>query len=307
MGDFHGKFPKLKANLKDVDCIVQIGDVCGDKELDNFYEKLFKHLKKNPETKFSEFKRKFGKKKYDDICDRSLKKGIKVMKKLDSLGKPVFFVPGNHDESYGKSRIKEKNFEKSTYNYFKSFLYFLNSKESNPKLVKNNDNIRDCQFKSYEFKGLNFIGYGTSSSPEDISRKKLKKKKRSSLTSKEKTRLKKAYKKLLRNLDDAHKKTNKKLPTIFITHNVPYKTKLDKIKSKGSISDRKHAGSNVARWFVEKHKPVLCIGGHIHEKGGKKDKIGNTTCINVGSAHEVQVLIDIDEKKGKVKSVKFIK
>jgi Icc-related predicted phosphoesterase len=36
-----------------------------------------------------------------------------------------------------------------------------------------------------------------------------------------------------------------------------------------------------------------------------KDKIGKTLVINPGFGENAQVLIDIDEDKGKIKSVKF--
>ena len=59
---------------------------------------------------------------------------------------------------------------------------------------------------------------------------KRKKKLGKELNSKEFEKLKRAYKKLLNQLSDVFKRRNKKFPTIFISHNVPYDTKLDIIK-----------------------------------------------------------------------------
>jgi len=62
---------------------------------------------------------------------------------------------------------------------------------------------------------------------------------------------------------------------ILVTHQPPYKTKVDAIYNE-------HAGSKSIRKFIEKYKPALCITGHLHENFGKKDKIGDTLIINPG-------------------------
>ena len=97
---------------------------------------------------------------------------------------------------------------------------------------------------------------------------------------------------------------NKKLQTIFISHNIPVKTKLDIVKNKNSHANGMHLGSSIARKFCEKYKPLICIGGHIHEGMGK-DKIGKTLLINPGYGVDAQVLINVDEDKCKVRSAKF--
>ena len=55
-----------------------------------------------------------------------------------------------------------------------------------------------------------------------------------------------------------------------------------------------------------RHKPLLCVGGHIHDWYGK-DKLGETTVINAGYGRDAQVLIDLDEKKGKIRKIEFYK
>ena len=65
----------------------------------------------------------------------------------------------------------------------------------------------------------------------------------------------------------------------------------------------RHFGSKLARRIINLYQPILSFGGHIHESCGK-DKIGRTTLINPGAAHEGKgAIIDIDE--GKIKSVRF--
>jgi len=74
-------------------------------------------------------------------------------------------------------------------------------------------------------------------------------------------------------LDKINIKFNKKL--IFISHAVPYKTKLDSL-------DHDHVGSLSIRRFIEKQKPILHFCGHLHENEAKRDRINNTLIINPG-------------------------
>ena len=63
---------------------------------------------------------------------------------------------------------------------------------------------------------------------------------------------------------------------IFMTHQPPYRTKLDFLPWAGYV------GSKSARRFIEKNQPNLCVTGHIHETFGKTDKIGKTLIVNPG-------------------------
>ena len=93
-------------------------------------------------------------------------------------------------------------------------------------------------------------------------------------------------------------------PVIFMPHNVPFKTRLDMITNKDSPKYGYHYGSVIAREIVEKYQPLLCIGGHMHEHFGRQN-IGKTVCINAGFGSKVNTLIDLDEDKGKIRSVQF--
>ena len=120
------------------------------------------------------------------------------------------------------------------------------------------------------------------------------------------------YRKLLKRYDKiflrSKRKSEKKSgtsrikPTIFLTHNVPYNTKLDIIVNEDSPVNGKHYGSNLARAMIEKHQPLLAIGGHMHEHFGK-DRIRKTTILNSGFGPHVNTLIEI--KNGKIKNIKF--
>jgi Icc-related predicted phosphoesterase len=307
VGDLHGRRPVLLN--KDFDAIILVGDICDDREIGPLYKKWFRELKKVGESdtflSFEDFvMKKLGSSKKLGLMERgSLKKGIEIMKYLDSFGKPIFMVAGNWDESYGKSRVKDVN--KSYYNYLKWFYDSWAGDEINLKLIKGLKNVRNCMLHCCEFDGINFVGYGLSSAPEGLNLKK--KKEDGHLLSKiEVKKLEKAHDNILEKLVKAYKSRNKKFATFFISHNVPNGTRLDVVKDKKSYAYGKHLGSTIARWFCARFKPVVCVGGHIHDHRGK-DKIGKTIVINPGYGKKAQVLIDFDVEKKRVKSVKFLK
>lgn len=64
-------------------------------------------------------------------------------------------------------------------------------------------------------------------------------------------------------------------PILFVTHEPPYNTNLDK------LTDGRHVGSRSVRKFIEVMSPLLCLTGHIHEGEGV-DKIGNCMLVNPG-------------------------
>ena len=61
-----------------------------------------------------------------------------------------------------------------------------------------------------------------------------------------------------------------------MTHQPPYKTKLDKLQSG-------YAGNSSLRKLIEKTQPKLNICGHLHENENKQDKIKSTLIINPGN------------------------
>ena len=63
-------------------------------------------------------------------------------------------------------------------------------------------------------------------------------------------------------------------PFILIAHQPPHDTVADGIKDW-------HVGSNAIRAFIEKHQPIVCVTGHIHEGKGV-DNIGGTKVVNPG-------------------------
>jgi Icc-related predicted phosphoesterase len=300
IGDLHGQKPKI--HFKDFDCIIQTGDICDDSKIGPLYQKYFEILKKDSNFELGVFEfilQKIGKRKYAQYEKESLERGHEILKYLDNFGKPIFMVAGNWDYSYGPSKIK--NIDESNYHYLKSFYDWYLGDKINLKLVKGLKNVRDCMHRNFGFSGINFVGYGLSSGTEMLEKKG---KKLVGVSEKQFNLLKKDLDKIFQKLSLAYKKRNKKFPTIFISHNIPYDTKLDIGKDKKSYAYGKHLGSWIARKFCEKYQPLICVGGHVHEGKGK-DKIGKTLVINPGFGKDAQVLIDIDEKKGKVRKVEF--
>lgn len=298
IGDLHGRKPKIPKI--EFDYIIQVGDVCDDKKLSPYWRlwfHLLKELGEDAPDAEELILSDVGEEGYKKLEKDSLIEGRKILEYLDSFGKPVLFIPGNWDQSFGETSVK--NPEASNYAYYKSWFERFLGKKSNPKLVKGLKNVFDCQFNIHSFRGINFIGYGLSNNRERIIEKPKKK-----LSKLEINKLDKIYFKIRDLLSSLYNLRNKKFPTIFITHNIPYETKLDVVKDKKSYAYKKHLGSYVAKKFCERYQPLLCIGGHVHEGKGQ-DKIGKTILINPGFGENAIVLIDIDEDKGKVKNIKF--
>jgi len=81
--------------------------------------------------------------------------------------------------------------------------------------------------------------------------------------------------------------------TIYAIHTPPSTTSLDRI----SIG---HVGSIAVREFIEQHKPLATLHGHIHETvditGAHHERIGETECYSCGNhnttEHVMAILLD---------------
>ncbi len=167
-----------------------------------------------------------------------------------------------------------------------------------PTLINALKNSRDPPFKRRTLENFDIIGYGVVSGPEVPQYKEDKE----ILTEKELRDRKREYKTKKKKLTSLFQQARN--PVIFMPHNVPFNTSLDKITNKESPRYGFHYGSVIARELVEKYQPLLAIGGHMHEHFGKC-RIGKTTVINAGFGSEVNTLIDLDEESGKIRSIKF--
>jgi Icc-related predicted phosphoesterase len=92
----------------------------------------------------------------------------------------------------------------------------------------------------------------------------------------------------LKNLAGGKDLTN----SIILFHTPPHKTNLDRVANDRKMFEHVplelNVGSIAVRRFIEEHKPLLTLHGHIHESaritGSWKDKIGSTHCFS--AAHD---------------------
>lgn len=275
IGDFHGK--KLRIKNQKFDAIFSQGDFCHSGIITSI---MFKCMRRR--SKDNSFKKKWfeeiGLRKANKLFKISLKKGREILKYLDSFKIPVYIIPGNWEW------VRRTDFTRA--HPFKN-------------LIKNLKNTKNAEKKLINIGEYQIIGYGVNSSPEYPQYKE-------DFSRFSKPELKKRKKEYIKNYAQISKLFKKaKKPVIFMSHNVPFNTKLDKIMWKKSPKYGYHYGSLVTKKIIEKYQPFLCICGHMHEHQGKT-KIGKTLVINPGYAFEGQYAI-LELKGKKIKSLRFYK
>jgi len=293
IGDFHGKFPqKLKKQIEKegFDVILSPGDYCGNEKLAELFFK-YAYGKKD-----SEVPEKI-QKEMEKLDKISLRDGINLIKELKKIKKPIYGIRGNWDPTpwerdigLPKSDSKEKKQAKK--------LIDLESK-----------NFKFIDFKSKNFNNFVVIASTSSTCPGKLGSSRHRKRIQD-LSGKEEKKyiglIKKQYKKRKEKLETLFKKAKKQgKEIVFLTHNSPYRTKLDKIK-KGPQKG-KHYGNFLEKELIKRYKPRLVVCGHIHE-GFCKQQIGRTLVVNSGAAYEGRAaIIDYNKNQGKVEKVKFLK
>jgi len=275
IGDLHGKIPKM--HFKEFDAIIAPGDFCLDKDIRKYLMISYNEFLVNSNVQ-REWYDICGKKNARKYIKKSLKAGRKILEKLNSYNVPVYAIPGNWD-------LANEDDEWS----------FLNKNYYREYLVKGLKNVHDCHEKILRIGGYSIVGYGLVNGPELLKYRHYKNLKKKNYVKNENR-----YKKLVAKYDKIFRKSRNKI--IFLSHNVPYNTPLDKIVNKSSPMNGRHYGSNLARLMIEKHKPMICIAGHMHEHYGTC-RIGKTIVLNAGFGGEKNTLIELSD--GKIKSIKF--
>lgn len=278
IGDFHGHTEKLKKiPRQDFDFVIGVGDYAGIEDWMPWIRHIFKIKDRGKRISPQEF---FGKKRFKKLLKDDFAAGKKALKFLDGLMKPGFFVFGNGDDEW--------------YNY--SFSKdILQGRKNLIKFWKNLKNLKEMTYKVRRYKGISFLGFGGYMD----------------VTANDKSRDKEWQKIVNLRNKRAENKMNSllkqiKRKSIFIFH-YPPKGIFDIIKEKGNPFRGGSSGIDFFRKAILKHKPFLVLCGHMHEYQGKK-KLGNSLVVNPGEASKGEfAIIDIDENKGKVKQVKFIK
>ena len=276
VGDLHGNMPKFYR--KDFDAIIAPGDFCSDAPRKYMFQVIRERMQ-NPKSKV-EWYDLAGRKKAKKMIKKSLLDGRKILEKLNSFGVPVYIAPGNWDWTGHKNeslKILRKNHYKD--------------------LIKGLSNIKDTYHKRIDIGDYEIIGHGITSGPEyPVHKEDLKRMDKKKLSKK-----KKEYNRLFLKVDKLFKKSKK--PVIFISHNVPFNTKVDKIRNINSPRNGMHYGSLITRNMIDKYQPLVCIGGHMHEHFGK-DKVKNTVVINAGFGSNVNVWMELENNK--VKKLQFL-
>jgi Icc-related predicted phosphoesterase len=264
VGDLHGQIPNIY--VKDFDAIIAPGDFCSDETKSFQFEALRERLK-NPKSKVSWWSLA-GEKKAKQYLNLSLKNGRKVLEHLNSFGKPVYIVPGNWDWTGdpGPAWLKKNHY---------------------PSLYRGLENIIDVYHARKSFSGYSLIGHGITAGPEYPQYARDKK----GFTKKELAKKRMQYEKLYAKVGGLFKSAQQ--PIIYLSHNVPFNTPLDKINNPLSPRDGDHFGSLVSRKIIEKYQPIVCIGGHMHEHFDRCN-IGKTVCINTGFGSNVNVLLELN-------------
>ncbi len=281
VGDFHGKFPgKISKVIKKhkIDILVSNGDY-----LPFAYRELwFKHCF-GKETELWEV---IGKERYKKLIEKDLRDGERVLRYLNRLSIPVITVLGNMDyheaddvldftiSSRGKTGWSLSKDRKD---------YFAN-------LMRKYKNIHRIDYSYFKLGNLVFIGARGHSNPGKVMSKAFRK-----------------HKRILERLFEKFSRENKEGRVIFVSHNVPYKTKLDKIGMHAHEEVRgKHYGSKLVRRIIAKCQPILHVGGHIHEGRGMQ-KLGRTVCVNPGAVHQGQyAIVELPEGKNERIKIKLI-
>ena len=269
IGDFHGKFPsKLKKEVEKADLVLCTGDLGGSDKLLKIIFKYFKHG----------WWKIVGLTKAKKYVLEDYSSGKKIINELGKLKNKIYIINGNWDftSTAPWERTAGLKLEKYT------------------KLMRRKKNLISINRSFKKINGLGILFFGgmvTAGAYVDGALGK--------------THQKKSIKKNQREQAHLMKYASKDVD-ILLAHYPPFGY-FDKVSYKGeNPMNGKHIGFKGYTAFIKKKQPKIFICGHMHEYQGKK-KLGKTTIITTGSAHDGKaVIIDFDVKKKKVNNVKFV-
>jgi len=278
VGDLHGNVPEI--HFKNFDAIIAPGDFCSDTARKYMFDaiRINQEAKKNGSKKEIDWYDLVGKKKAKQMVEKSLSDGRKILEKLNSFDVPVYIVPGNWDWTDQKDE-KWEFLRKGHYDV----------------LIRGLQNVFDCHAKRINAGEFYIIGHGITSGPEYPVHNDLIK----TFTKKELQQKKRKFNIIYKRVEKLFRTDR---PVIFLTHNVPYNTKLDMITNRDSPKYGYHYGSVLARKIVDEKQPLVCIGGHMHEHFTKQ-KLGRTVCINAGFGSYVNILMELNGNR--ITNLKF--
>ncbi|MDD9954247.1 MAG: metallophosphoesterase [Candidatus Woesearchaeota archaeon] len=249
IGDFQGVFPaKLKRKLKKeaFDAVIALGDYAGIEAWNPYLLyalRCFKDGDFPPSAK--EF---FGKKKYKQLRKKDQEGAARVFRELNALGKPVFFIFGNHDNDWHKHPYSRRT-----------------PLKKNTTFLKKCKNLLSINYRTRVYNGIRLLGFGGHMDVDTNTGREAR------------TRKARARKKLF-SLFTPNRET------IFVVH-YPPKGVFDVIKNKKNPFNRTSVGVRAFTAAIKRFKPNVVLCGHMHEYQGKK-KLHGVPVINPGSADE---------------------
>lgn len=266
VGDLHGASPRVPD--REFDAVIVPGDVCSDDGIRPFVSEAFEcFLEEGPDAPL-----------WWELADdpeallqESVDRGREIMARLDSLGVPVFAVPGNWDPTGDP----ESAWPPERRDWWSE------------EVVAGLDNVVDVDELLFETEGLSFIGYGRVNGPELLSLRGY-----DSTTQEELAENERDYEELIGFYRELFSQASN--PVVFLSHDVPYGTSLDVIDDPQSPRDGEHYGSVLARDLIREFSPLLCVGGHIHEHHGT-DVIGETVCLNAGFGPDKASIVTVED------------
>lgn len=253
ISDLHGAFPtNLQEEIKRVEPSLIV--CCGDIFTFTLREAFFKHVFHDREQHLWEY---VGKEQWKEGVLKDVENAQYVLETLDSFSIPTLFVSGNNDRALWEEELSRGSLPPVEWEFAKQDFV--------APLVDDCEHIQMLDYSSTRVEDYSFIGYPASNNPGDPENPVFQK-----------------HKEKLTQLFE-NRRCEK---TIFVCHNGPHNTSLDKIGGEADESVRgKHYGSLLARYMVETYQPEYCVHGHIDEGRGI-DTIGNTSIMNVGSGHD---------------------
>jgi len=270
IGDFHGKFPeKLKKEASKADLILALGDYA---DADKIRKLIFKNWT------FKPWYEVVGLNKARKLEKESFNSGLRLLRELSSLKKPVCIIWGNTDFYKDLTTSEPKSILPGNYD----------------KHLRKLKNLRLIERKKISHLGTEIIGYGKYLDSIIFLKKGFDKDE-------------KKRKKRLKRYLDSEKELNKVFQNfqpkefIMVIHYPPLDV-FDKVKYKGNPMDGKHVGWQPYNNIIKKYKPRLVLCGHMHEYQGKK-MLGKSLIINPGAAYEGKAAI-IDWPSLKVRFIR---
>ncbi|MBI2044216.1 metallophosphoesterase [Candidatus Pacearchaeota archaeon] len=290
IGDFQGVLlNKLKKDIEkeEFDIVVAVGDYGGLKDWKPYVMEILRRSRKGEETiSAKEF---FGKKGLKTLLKREFESVKKILRYLDTIGKPVILIFGNSDDGwydYAGEKLKRKKRREKMKKSYKNYLGKLK-------------NVKIIHYGSKVARKLNFIGFGGYM---DIEAFFSKEKFPSGVEQIPKRLNRHRYMRKLF-FEIIKKSDNRKLKKIFVFHYPPYGV-FDIIRDKRNPMDGESAGVKFFAEAVKKHKPLAVLCGHMEEYQGIK-KLYGVPVINPGAAQWGRyAILDLDEEK-KIRNIIF--